>query len=116
MSQLRLYVDEDAEETAVVRGLQLRGFDVVTAKDAGLLAADDQEQLQYAISQSRAIYTFSIRDFARHHRDYLLSGRTHAGIVTIPDQRYSIGEKIRRIAELVARTTAEEMVDRIEYL
>jgi len=34
----------------------------------------------------------------------------------ISDQRYSIGEKIRRLATLVSDLTAEEMIDRIEFL
>ena len=37
-------------------------------------------------------------------------------IVVIPDQRCSIGEKIRRLAVLVNDLTAEEMIDRMEFL
>jgi hypothetical protein len=116
MSQLRYYVDEDAQETAVVRGLQLRGIDVVTARDAQLLGVDDAEQLTFAISESRVIYTLNVRDYSKLHREFLQAGKSHAGIVAIPDQRYSIGEKIRRLAELASRFTAEEMVDRMEYV
>ena len=48
--------------------------------------------------------------------EYLQQGRTHSGIVVIPDQRLSIGEKIRRLAAFVRRVTAEDMIDRMEYL
>lgn len=34
MSEVRLYVDEDAGESAVVQGLRARGFDVLTAIEA----------------------------------------------------------------------------------
>jgi hypothetical protein len=54
-------------------------------------------------------------DFARLHSDYLARGDEHAGIIVIPDQRYSIGEKIRRLAGFISSVTAEEMVNRMEY-
>ena len=55
-------------------------------------------------------------DFARLHRKYLSQGIEHAGIIALPDQRCSIGEKIRRLARFVSSATAEEMVNRMEYL
>lgn len=116
MSELRLYVDEDAEETAVVRGLRSRGVDVVTAADVNLHGVEDAEQLAFAVNQSRTIYTLNVGDFARLHYIYLRSGKSHSGIIVIPERRYSIGEKIRRIAELVARVSSEEIINRMEYL
>ena len=53
---------------------------------------------------------------ARLHREYLEKGNSHAGIIVIPEQRYSIGEKIRRLAALVHSATAESMKDYIEFL
>jgi hypothetical protein len=47
MSELRLYVDEDASELAVVRGLRERGFDILTANEADRLAWDDESQMEY---------------------------------------------------------------------
>jgi hypothetical protein len=116
MSKLRLYVDEDAEQHAVVEGLRAQGIDVLTSEDVNKLRAPDSEQLATAASLSRAIYTFNVRDFARLHSEYLHAGESHAGIIVIPRQRYSIGEKIRRLAELASRLTAEDMINRIEYL
>jgi hypothetical protein len=116
MSEIRLYVDEDAEEMAVVRGLRLRGIDALLTRDVGQLSAVDETQLAFAVSQSRSIYTLNLGDYARLHREYLQAGLNHFGIIVIPEQRYSIGEKIRRIAELVARTSAEEIIDQIVYL
>ncbi len=48
--------------------------------------------------------------------EHLEQGIDHVGIIVVPDQRYSIGEKIRRLAGFVSRVTAEEMVNRMEYL
>lgn len=66
--------------------------------------------------EGRVFYTLNTQHFSKLHRDFLAGGRHHPGIFTIPRQRYSIGEKIRRIAEFIESTTAEEMTDRIEFL
>lgn len=116
MSDVRLYVDEDAGEDAVVKGLRTRGIDVLTTVEANRLGATDAEQLATAISLRRMIYTFNVRDFARLHREHLEQGIEHTGIVVIPDQRCSTGEKIRRVARFLKSVTAEEMVNRMEYL
>ncbi len=116
MSRIRLYMDEDAAEGAIVGALAMAGVDVLTAHQASLEGDVDLKQLEYATSQGRTIYTLNTADFASLHAAFLSSGRTHAGIITIPEQRYSIGEKLRRILEFLTRTSAEEMVDRIEYL
>ena len=116
MSEVRLYVDEDAGENAVVQGLRARGFDVLTTIEAHQCGATDKDQLAFAVQKGRTIYTFNVGDFARLHREYLLQGINHTGIIVLPDQRCSIGEKIRRLARFVSSATAEEMINRMEYL
>lgn len=116
MTEVRLYVDEDANEHAVVQGLRLRGIDVLTTIEAGRSGDSDEEQLAFAVSEARAIYTFNVGHFARLHAEYLTRGVEHHGIIVIPDQRYSVGEKIRRLAGLLRRVSAEEMMNRMEYL
>jgi hypothetical protein len=46
MSDIRLYMDEDAEERALVRGLRARGIDVLTIWEAGMVGRTDREQLE----------------------------------------------------------------------
>lgn len=116
MSKIRLYVDEDAAAHAVIKGLRQLGFDVLTADEAGERRQPDECHLARAIAEGRVVYTLNTEDFARLHRKCLANGEHHAGIVTIPAQAYSIGEKIRRIAAFIERTTAEEMIDRIVFL
>ena len=116
MSQIWLYVDEDAAEHAVLESLRSRGIDVLTVLEAGLTSATDEEQLDFATSQGRSIYTLNVVDFCRLHRDFLSRGKEHAGVMVIPCQRYSIGEKIRRIMKLIGSASAEEMRNRLEFL
>lgn len=116
MSAVRLYVDEDAEEHAVVQGLRTAGVDVLTVSEAAMDCETDEAQLLFAASQGRALYSLNVADFCRIHRRFLNEGKEHAGIVLIPRQRYSAREKIRRLTEFVAEVTAEEMKDRLEFL
>lgn len=116
MSGMRLYVDEDAGEDAVVKGLRARGIDVLTTLEAKRLGATDAEQLATAISLRRTIYTFNVGDFAQLHHEHLEQGIEHTGIIVIPDQRCSTGEKVHRVTKFVTSVTAEEMLNRMEYL
>jgi hypothetical protein len=109
-------VDEDASEQAVVKGLRARAIDVLTTAEAGNLGATDPEQLAFAAAEKRTIFIFNVGDFARLHREYLERDRHHSGIVVLPDQRCSVGDKIRRVARFIHSVTAEDMVDRMEYL
>jgi hypothetical protein len=116
MSAARLYVDEDASESAVIAGLRARGVELLTTSEAGRLGTTDEQQLEFATQQNRAMYTLNARDFARLHREFLASNRSHGGIIVIPEQRYSVGQKIRAIAAAIQAHTAESLKDRIEYL
>ena len=116
MSDVRLYVDEDAGEDAVVKGLRTRGIDVLTTLEANRLGATDAEQLATAISLRRTIYTFNVGDFARLHHEHLEQGIEHTGIIVIPEQRCSTGEKIRRLTKFVKSVTAEDLLNRMKYL
>ncbi|NIL97141.1 MAG: hypothetical protein GTO53_06220 [Planctomycetales bacterium] len=116
MSQIRLYVDEDAAERAVVEGLRNHGIDVVTVLEVEMTSVSDEEQLAFASSQGRCLYTLNVRDFCRLHRQHLSEGKEHAGIIVIPRQRYSIVEKIRRLTELIDSVTAQGMRNDLKFL
>jgi hypothetical protein len=84
--------------------------------EAGRSGATDLDQLEFATDRGRALYSFNVSDFARIHRSFLGMGRSHSGIIAIPEQRYSIGEKMRRVAALVPSTTAEALRNTIAFL
>jgi hypothetical protein len=50
---IRLYLDEDAMDSDLVRALQVRGVDVATALDFGLTNSSDEVQLQAAADAGR---------------------------------------------------------------
>lgn len=57
-----LYLDEDVN-VLVADLLQARGFDVITARDAGQLHATDAEQLAFVVNQARTLVTHNRTDF-----------------------------------------------------
>jgi len=61
---IRLYLDEDVH-VLVADLLQAKGFDVITARDAGQLQATDAEQLAYAITHGRTLVTHNRTDARR---------------------------------------------------
>jgi hypothetical protein len=112
----RLYFDEDSMSHALILALQARGVDVSSALEAGMLGRSDQEHLEFGAAEKRAVYTYNVADFSRLHNAWLGSGRSHAGLILARQKQYSVGEQLRRLLKLVATRSAEEMVDRTEYL
>lgn len=116
MSVIRLYVDVDASENAVVRALRQRSMDVLTAAEIGHEQFTDDQHLAFAASDGRSIYSLNVRDYARLHSEYMTSGRLHGGIILIPRQRYGTGEKVRQLYEILKNTDAETIKNSIRFL
>jgi hypothetical protein len=114
--QTRLYFDEDAMTDSVVQALRARNIDVLTAEAAGLRHRLDEEHLAYAAAQGRALYSFNTGDYQALHTAYLTQGMSHAGVILAQQQRYSVGEQMRRLLRLLHTVSAEEMRDRVEFL
>ena len=113
---IKFYVDEDAMSHDLAAALRLRGIDVVTALEAGMLGRSDEEQLMFASIHSRVLFSFNTSDFAAIHSDFLLNGKDHAGIVVARQRRFPIGEQMRRLLRIVASLCEEKMRNRIEFL
>ena len=103
-------------DRALVRALRARGVDVTTALDEGMIERSDAEHLDYATAQGRVLYTFNVGDFYHLHTSYLAQGKSHAGIILVRQQSYSVGEQMRRLLKLMAAKSAEEMRDSVEFL
>lgn len=58
--------------------------------------------------------TFNAGHFAALHEEWLVPGKHHSGIIV--SRQRPIGDVIRRLLRLARALTAEEMVDRLEYL
>jgi len=113
---VRLYVDEDALDNDLVSALRMRGVDVITAREAGMIEQKDEVHLEYATRQGRVLLSFNVGDFYRLHTGFLREGKSHTGIILARQQRYSVGEQMRRLLKLIATKSAEEMSNQVEYL
>ena len=116
MSQIRLYFDEDIMEKALVLALRSRDVDVLTVGEAGRVGESDETQLIWATEQERVLYSSNIGDFCQLHTAFIAEARTHAGILLVSQQRYSVGEKLRGILRLISAKSAEEMVNQLDFL
>jgi len=79
--QIRLFVDEDAMAHALVNGLRARGIDVLTVGEVARKKLEDEEQLEFATSQGRVLYTFNTSDFYQLHTEWLTQGRLTLGLL-----------------------------------
>lgn len=116
MSQICLYFDEDAGKLSLVQALRSSSVDIITTSEANNLGRPDEEQLIWATEQGRVIYSFNMGDFCRLHSIVIGQNLTHAGILVVPKQSYSIGEQLRGILNLIATKSAEEMINQLEFL
>ena len=116
MSQIRFYLDEDSVEKSLITAFRNAGLDVVTVTDVDRQSYSDEEQLIWATEQERVIYSYNRRDFCRLHNEFLATERSHAGIILLQQQRYSIGQQLRGLLQLVSTLSAEEMVNQLVFL
>jgi hypothetical protein len=110
---VRLYLDEDVHRR-VASALRLRNFDVVSAHEVQRWGLSDEEQLSYAATEYRTLFTYNAADYLRLHLDWLQRGQEHHGII-VSDQ-LPIGETVRRLLSLLHRVAADEMYNELRWL
>ncbi len=110
---ISLYLDEDVN-VLVADLLRARGFDVITARDAGNLQATDAEQFAYAISQSRTLVTHNRRDFEELVQVYFDSVQMHYGVIFAV--RRSPQEIAQRLLAILNQVTSDEMENQVRYI
>src|SRR6266853_2628895 len=107
LSPFKIYIDEDAMDSDLVAALRSRGVNVITALDAGLTEKSDEKQLAFAAEHGCVLYSFNVSDFYRVHTEWINAGRERAGMILGQQQRFSVGQQLRRILRVRAtRTTA----------
>ena len=113
---IRLYMDEDSMDQRLAQALRARNVDVQTALDADMVERADEDHLTHAANQNRVLYSFNVGDFYRLHTRFLERGQAHAGVVLARQQRYTVGEQMRRLLALGTGRTQDEMRNRVEFL
>jgi hypothetical protein len=111
-----LYFDEDSVNRALIRALRARGIDVTNAIDAGHAGSLDLVQLEHATVDGRVLFTYNVGDFFALHRQFQQEGQSHAGVILAVQQRYSVGEQMRRILRINRERSSNDMRNRVEFL
>jgi len=73
---IQLYLDEDVHKR-VASALRLRHFDVVSAHEVRRWGLSDEEQLTYAATEERTLFTYNTPDYLRLLLDWLQRGKEH---------------------------------------
>ncbi|NJR70469.1 MAG: DUF5615 family PIN-like protein [Synechococcales cyanobacterium CRU_2_2] len=115
MSQIRLYIDEDSQDTALLPALRARQIDILTVQETNTFGLPDIQQLRLTTQHDLVLYSHNIRDFCQLHAEFLTNNENHAGIALLA-QDYSIGEQVRAILEFTSAKTAEDMQNQLEFL
>jgi len=82
--------------------------------DTGLVGKSDSEQLGFAADHGYVLYTNNVSDFYRLTTSGSAPGREHPGMILAPQQRFSVGEQLRRILRL--RAMRASMRNQAEFL
>ena len=113
---VRLYLDEDSMDRALVAALRARGVDVLTALEADMIERADANHLDFSTAENRVLLTCNTGDFCQLHQEWLSVERPHAGIVCMPQHGLSVGPRLRRLLRLFSSVSADDMRNRLEFL
>jgi len=114
--QIKLFIDEEMMSRTLINGLRARGIDVISVLDENRQGLDDASQLEFSTLQNRVLCTSNIRDFYKLHVEYLEYNKSHAGIIFVPQKRFSVGEQIKRLLTLIATKIPSTMQSQVEFL
>jgi hypothetical protein len=108
--RIKFHLDENIS-LAIANGLRRRGIDVTTTPEEILIGKLDEEQLAFAISQKRVIFTQD-NDFLRLHQQSVY----HYGIAYCHQKSKSIGEIVQGLVLIWQVLEVDEMINHLEYL
>jgi len=92
----------------------LRGYDVVSAHEVQTHSLSDLQQLEFSITQGRAIFTFKVGDFNRLHKEYLKSGKAH--FVILLSKQTPIGETIKHLVTFLFNHSLDKTRNNILWI
>ena len=104
--------------SSIAGELQARGHDVATVHDAPGRGTPDEEVLEFACEQGRAVLTENIRDYRPLAQGRIAAGGSHAGLILTTEKRWprsNVGALITALDRLLA-ATAEQPVDQEIWL
>jgi predicted nuclease of predicted toxin-antitoxin system len=110
MSAIKFHLDEPVAN-AIAEGLRRRGIDVTTTPQMGMKGLPDEDQLAFARSQDRVIFTQD-DDFLKLHSQQI----AHCGIIYCHPATRTIGEILRSLVLIWEVLTPEDMENHLEFI
>lgn len=110
MAELRFYLDENLP-VAIAEQLKHRTIQAITVRDLGLLGDEDTNHLQRATDMGYVLCTFDT-DFV----ELAVTIIGHSGIIIGQPEKHGIGEWVKGLTLYHAVYTAEDMMNRLDYL
>jgi predicted nuclease of predicted toxin-antitoxin system len=109
---LKLLLDE-MYPSHIARQLRVRGHDVVSVHESPGSGTPDEQVLDHARSEGRAIVTENVRDYRPLAETLLAAGERHAGVVFTTSKRWPRTDPGALIAALdqQLRSTPEQPTD-----
>lgn len=100
----------------ILRGIvrSLPEFDLITAQEAGLDAASDDEVLAWAATEGRVLLTHDARTMPSHAARRIEEGLPMPGLILVT--RIAIGDAIQQLCVIAVAGDPKDLVDRVEFL
>jgi predicted nuclease of predicted toxin-antitoxin system len=106
MVQIALLLDEDVRPL-LGEILRQRGYDVLHVLDIDRCGLTDNEQLEYAVRDRRAILTHNVKDFILLDKHYREQNREHFGILLA--EQAPLRVLLRRTLRFISRHSADDV-------
>ncbi len=114
MAKLKIYIDENVD-TRVAEGLRKRGIKAFSAVEKRMAGVSDIEHFKHASNLEAVIFTHD-HHFLEIANSITKEGKHHRGVIFIGMNQLSVGECIKRLALYAEVLSAEEMINKIEFL
>lgn len=116
---MRLLLDEhlSPKVAAELRKIGIDAVSLIEDEYSDVQGMSDDVVFERAVSEDRAFVTYNYADFAKLHRDFVLRGRGHFGIVLVPRGKIPSSDKGAQVRALSGLCSMGENVeDQMKWL
>ena len=113
MTTLKLYIDEDIW-AGLAAELRQRGYDAINVYEADREELENEEQLEYAVSEGRAILSFNKKHYLPLATAFFYACKPHCGIIV--SKQLPCGELLRRVENLLKTLSADQIKNTVQFL
>lgn len=113
MEKAKLFIDEDVHDrlASVLRSL---GYDAINARESKRKGKTDIEQLQFAISQGRLIFSFNLVDYEKLAIEFFKNRIEHFGIIVSPQRSFT--ETLSRLVKVLNEIPVADFKNQLIYI